>query len=113
MSASDQAGEVHWHRACLATDLAEGSCEVVIGQRVIAIFHSPAGWFAIDGMCAHQGGPLAKGRLDGNCLTCPWHGWQYDVATGNNMLSGKPMLECYAIELRAGEVWVAIPAAHG
>ncbi len=32
--------------------------------------------------CAHRGGPLSEGKLSGNRLACPWHGWHYDVRTG-------------------------------
>ena len=34
------------------------------------------------GICLHRGGPLAEGRLDQCVVTCPWHGWQFDVTTG-------------------------------
>ncbi|MFN7977540.1 MAG: Rieske 2Fe-2S domain-containing protein [Vicinamibacterales bacterium] len=39
---------------------------------------------AIHGVCAHQGGPLAEGRVIDGCLTCPWHGWQYRPADGQS-----------------------------
>jgi len=37
---------------------------------------------AIDGICLHRGGPLAEGQLIKCVVTCPWHGWQFDVTTG-------------------------------
>lgn len=43
-----------------------------VGDKVYAIFH----------ICPHQGGPLAEGGLEGNVVTCPWHGWSFDVTTG-------------------------------
>ncbi|MEZ6078302.1 MAG: Rieske (2Fe-2S) protein [Pirellulaceae bacterium] len=58
--------------------------------------------------CAHQGGPIAQGRLDGQCVTCPWHGWQYDITNGKNLLTGKQMLECFEVERRGDAVWVNI-----
>lgn len=107
--ASHAIGETQWHRACILDDVASGTCEVLVSNRVIAIFKTAVGFFATDGMCAHQGGPLAKGQLDGNCVTCPWHGWQYDVTNGNNMLTGKQMLSRYPVELRGSEIWVEVP----
>jgi nitrite reductase/ring-hydroxylating ferredoxin subunit len=38
--------------------------------------------FAIESNCPHQGGPLARGQLDGEVVTCPWHGWRWNVKTG-------------------------------
>lgn len=40
-------------------------------------------YYVTDGHCAHLGGPLAKGVLDGMVVTCPWHHSQYDVGTGS------------------------------
>ena len=39
---------------------------------------------AVHGVCAHQGGPLAEGRVRNGCLTCPWHGWEYRPANGQS-----------------------------
>ena len=38
--------------------------------------------YAIGGKCTHRGGPLGEGELDGTVVTCPWHGAQFDVTTG-------------------------------
>ncbi len=39
---------------------------------------------ALHGVCAHQGGPLAEGRVRNGCLVCPWHGWEYRPADGQS-----------------------------
>lgn len=105
---NDNATDGQWHRACSLDELASGACEKLVCNRVIAIFKTVDGVYATDGMCAHQGGPLAKGQLSGTCITCPWHGWQYDVTTGNNMLTGKPMLNRYTAVQRGSEIWIEI-----
>jgi nitrite reductase/ring-hydroxylating ferredoxin subunit len=61
--------------------------EVVAGDRVIALFNVDGTLHALDGVCPHQGGPLGKGCLSGAIVTCPWHGWQFDVRTGQHQLS--------------------------
>ncbi len=38
--------------------------------------------YAFGGVCTHDGGPLAEGTLDGEKLTCPWHGTEFDIRTG-------------------------------
>jgi nitrite reductase (NADH) small subunit len=82
--------------------------EMLINGRVIAVFRTSESFFAVDGMCAHQGGPIAQGELDGKCVTCPWHGWQYDLTDGTNLLTRKKMLDCFAVEIREGSVWVDV-----
>lgn len=94
---------------CPLDDLPVGEGkEFLVGQRVIALFRLDEGVYALDGMCAHQGGPLAQGIVDGNCLTCRWHGWQYDVRTGQHLLSKRKMLETFPVEIRDSGVWIAV-----
>lgn len=53
-----------------------------VNGHTIAIYHTEEGWFATDNTCPHRGGPLAEGDLIGNEITCPWHLWGFDLATG-------------------------------
>lgn len=55
---------------------------VLFGHRRVAIFRMPDGWAAIDHACPHEGGPLADGLVADSCVTCPLHGWRFDVRTG-------------------------------
>ena len=80
--------------------------EAMVADRVVAMFRVGQQIYAVDGMCAHQGGPIARGPLDANCVTCPWHGWQYDIRDGRNLLNGKHLLDCFPVEIRGQEVWV-------
>ena len=75
-----------WVRVCSVVDCPVGeSREFVVGDRIVAIFHTEDQFFALDGVCPHQGGPLGKGKLQGLTVTCPWHGWQFNVATGQQI----------------------------
>lgn len=49
----------------------------------IAIFNVDGSFFAIDDVCSHRGGPLSEGQLNGDTVTCPWHGAIFDVKTGD------------------------------
>lgn len=63
-----------------------GEARVVhVDGQAIALVNVDGRYFAIDNRCPHRGGPLGEGALDGAILTCPWHGWQWDVTTGNNV----------------------------
>ena len=61
--------------------------ELVAEGRVIALFNVEGTFHALDGVCPHAGGPLGQGQLDGCIVTCPWHGWQFDVTTGQHCLT--------------------------
>ena len=50
-----------------------------------ALFNVDGGFYAINDVCGHRGGPLGEGELDGKTVICPWHGWRWDVTTGANV----------------------------
>ena len=58
--------------------------ELVVEDHLIAIYNVEGTFYALDGVCPHQGGPLGKGRLEGCTVKCPWHGWQFDVINGQH-----------------------------
>ena len=62
-----------------------GKCVEVNGKE-IALFNLDGKFHAIDNTCLHRGGPLGEGEVDGTTVTCPWHGWQYDILTGKNIM---------------------------
>jgi nitrite reductase/ring-hydroxylating ferredoxin subunit len=55
---------------------------VDVGGKSIAVFNIGGNFHAIDNACTHVGGSLGNGSLDGTTVTCPWHGAQFDVTTG-------------------------------
>jgi len=58
------------------------------GTRVVLVRVGDA-VHALADTCAHKGGPLSEGRLTGTRLACPWHGWMYDVRTGQCVFPGR------------------------
>lgn len=56
--------------------------EVIVQGRVLAVARLNDGFFALDGLCPHQGGPLGKGKLAGDIVICPWHQFSFDMRTG-------------------------------
>jgi len=63
------------------------SAEVVADGSIYAVFNVDGTFHVLDGICPHAGGPLGKGMLHGCVVTCPWHGWQFDVRSGQHQLS--------------------------
>ena len=82
--------------------------QVVVGGRAVAVFNVEGRFYAIDGTCLHRGGPVGEGDLEGTIVTCPWHGFQYDVTTGRNVLDPEIGLTPYAVEVAEGVVRVAV-----
>ena len=78
------------------------------GDRQLAVARIGDDFFALESACLHLKGPLGEGHLDGFVVTCPWHGWQYDVRTGKNEFDLAIELERYEVQVEDGEVKIAV-----
>ena len=85
------AADVHGFVAVGRTqDFPAGTGHMVrVNGRHVALFRLDEGFFAIDNLCLHQAGPLCDGEIEGGVVTCPWHGWSYDIRTGILVQDGK------------------------
>ena len=86
-----------------------GSVEVEHGGRIFALFNLDGAIHAIDGICPHQGGPLAEGMRRGPIVTCPWHGWQFDVRDGQSTTFTRVRQPVYEVRIDGNDVLVAVP----
>lgn len=88
-------------------ELPDGSGQAVeLDGRCVALFHVAGEYFALDNICPHRGASLAGGALDRGKVICPWHGWEFDLRTGNLAMSEG--VAVYRVEIRGEEVWVEI-----
>jgi 3-phenylpropionate/trans-cinnamate dioxygenase ferredoxin component len=84
----------------------------------IALANAEGRIHALDGVCPHQGKLMDGARLWGGLLTCPWHNYQYDIGTGENVYprrvypadlqTGVRGLAVFPVQVRDGEVWVEL-----
>ena len=96
-----------WTTVATSESIADGhAIEVVLGEQIIAVFRDGGQLRAVDGMCAHQGGPIAEGTVEHGCVTCPWHGWQYELATGIQTMNRQPLQRVFQVRERDGNVEV-------
>jgi nitrite reductase (NADH) small subunit len=96
-------------RAARAQDVPPGKIyEFMVGGQAVAIANVGGKYFAINGVCAHEGGPLGEGELDGTVVTCPWHLWQFDVTTGKVAQNPAIGVDPYPIEVRGEDLFVDI-----
>lgn len=86
-----------------------GAKEVEHEGRVYALFNIDGVISAIDGICPHQGGPLAEGAVEGTMVTCPWHGWQFDVCSGKTPLGSRIKQAVFEVKVEDQDVLVAVP----
>ncbi len=97
-----------WIDICDAGDITEGFAKIKIlpsGDRV-AVFKQDGKLSAISNACAHQNGPLGEGRVIDCLVTCPWHGFQYDVTNGRSPAPFTEMVPTYNLRLHGTAVQV-------
>ncbi|HWL07056.1 MAG TPA: Rieske 2Fe-2S domain-containing protein [Planctomicrobium sp.] len=87
--------------------------EFTVEDRIVAVFRDGDRLWALDGICPHAGGPLAEGDVTptatGAIVTCPWHGWQFDVSTGKHCLSAQIRQQRFPVQVEEGIVMVELP----
>lgn len=92
------------------SDLDEGTClSVEAGGRWIALYNVDGNIHATDNTCPHAGGPLGEGTLEGEVVECPWHGWRFNVRTGERPENREICVSPYEVQVVGDEIRVAIP----
>jgi nitrite reductase/ring-hydroxylating ferredoxin subunit len=91
-------------------DFPAGSSRVVDAKgRSVAIFNVDGSLFALRNRCLHNGGPIGEGWVRDGVVTCPWHWWRYEIATGERLGAPEMRLESFGVQVRGGEVLVDVP----
>lgn len=115
-------------RICPLTEIPEsGGVLADIGDREVGVFRHRGELYAYDNRCIHQGGPVCSGELVGATrreltdtgevirdvldeeamrLVCPWHGWEYDLATGEVAHNRRLRLRRFDVTVNDGVVYV-------
>lgn len=76
------------------------------GAREVCVARVGGELLAIDNECLHRGGPLGGGMVEGSKIVCPWHGWTFDLKTGQSVHSAAAKVAAYAVKIENGEVFV-------
>lgn len=81
-----------------AVDIPPGTGRALAhGRYEVALFNIGGEFFALENSCPHQGGPIADGWLEGPLVTCPWHGWCFDVRSGKMSLGDFARVTKFAV----------------
>lgn len=80
--------------------------EVIIGGTAIAVARVGNEYFAISNKCPHADGPLGEGTLDGHIVSCPYHGWTFDVRDGACKTNPYALVPSYPVQVVGSAVCV-------
>ncbi len=94
-------------RVASTADVKPGQAVVVeVNGKTLAVFNVDGAFHAIDNTCVHRGGPLGEGDIQGKVVACPWHGWQFDVTTGECVKNPSAKVEVYQVKVEGDDVKV-------
>jgi len=82
----EQSDGERWIDVASVAEIPENRAKVVClaGRERVAVFRYGGRLSAVTNVCAHQRGPLGEGKVQGGCITCPWHGWEYRPENGQS-----------------------------
>src|SRR5258706_7698813 len=105
--ARHQAVDEGFVEVCKVDRIAEKCATIVSlsGERV-AVFRYDGKVSAISNACQHQNGPLGEGRIIDGCVTCPWHGYQYQPESGAAPPPFKEKVPTFQVKVVEGAVFV-------
>tara|TARA_B100000929_G_C15392877_1_gene381805 strand:+ start:505 stop:819 length:315 start_codon:yes stop_codon:yes gene_type:complete len=87
----------------------DGGIQRAVGDREVGLFKLEGEVCAIDGICPHIGGPLGEGFVEDGTVSCPLHGWPFDLRTGQCTTNPRAKVDCFETKVEAGEVFVRLP----
>jgi nitrite reductase/ring-hydroxylating ferredoxin subunit len=115
------------HVVAGVAEVAPGACKLVIAKgREIGMFNVGGKFYALANRCPHKGGPLCHGRItglaqsggpgeyrltrNGEFLRCPWHGWEFEIATGQSYCDPQTMrIRQFEVTVTSGDALVKGP----
>ena len=93
----------------LVSDFTSGQGKmVVVNGRHVAVFRLGDEFYALDNMCLHRGGPLCDGFIESDVVTCPWHGWSYEIKTGTMVQDPRVGVSKHDVNVEDGAVSVRV-----
>lgn len=94
-----------------ASDVPEGRAEVFdVDDRKIAVFRLNDGFYAIEDICTHDGGPLAEGEVEEDVVICPRHGARFSIRTGAALsFPAVTPVDTYPVRVEGGDLLVGLP----
>ncbi len=88
-------------------DLKPGQGRLVqVDGRDIALFNVNGTYYAVDAICPHEEGPLHEGEVDGETIVCPWHGYDFNVKTGECSVDSELRVTTFVVKTEGNDVFI-------
>jgi nitrite reductase/ring-hydroxylating ferredoxin subunit/Fe-S cluster biogenesis protein NfuA len=98
-----------WISAGLLTEIPEGTvCSATIGGEKVLLWRHGSAVTCFQNACAHLGFPIHDGEIDNGIITCPHHGFQYDLSSGECLTAPEVQLQSHAVRVIGPRVEVRI-----
>jgi nitrite reductase (NADH) small subunit len=102
--------QMPWTKLANVGELPPGSViEIARGEDLYALCNVDGEIRALSGVCPHRGGPLGEGALNGGLISCPWHMWEFDSATGICALNDGVRGPTYPVRLEDDTIVADLP----
>ena len=107
-------------------DFKENGDRVLIDlkEREVAVIYTKGEYYAVLNFCTHQGGPICEGSISGTLgqsldgeftwehddelISCPWHGWEFDLTSGDHITRSEYSIPTYETVVRDGSIYVVL-----
>ncbi len=101
-----------WHRIGSLDELKRRELQQIsVGGKALALSCKDGKFGAIAGRCLHVGGPLGDGKLAGENVVCPWHGWSFNRCDGRSGKGYPIAVASYELKEEDGELWIRFDTA--
>ncbi|MDP3723167.1 MAG: Rieske (2Fe-2S) protein [Candidatus Omnitrophota bacterium] len=91
------------------SEVPQGTGKVIeVAGKTLALFNCEGTFYAIENECKHRGGPLGEGSLEGGVVTCPWHGWEYEVASGACRTNPSVAVQAFEVKVEGDDVLIRL-----
>lgn len=96
-------------KICAEVDLREGGTKSVrVLARNIAVFRLNGQIYGLEADCKHMRASIASGKIEGTIITCPAHGWRYNITTGECLNESWARLKTFHVEIESGLIYVTV-----
>jgi nitrite reductase (NADH) small subunit len=82
--------------------------EFAVQGRPVAVWNVGGRFYATSARCPHEEGPLCAGRLEDGIVTCPMHGWQFDVTSGRGIVPPDRSLRAFGLQIEDDQIWLVV-----
>ncbi len=106
----EASGPAQWQAALSSADLPERTPKrVAVDGTPVLLYRDGIGVYAIGAVCSHAGGPLDEGKVENNCVECPWHNSVFDLRDGSVVHGPATYPEpAYDARMRDGQVEIRL-----